>query len=380
MFAYMDLNEEGRPREAYPADTETLPHIKRVSRIKHAILHGYLPAWARILGSTNRQLFYFDCYAGPGRYEFSGKAIDGSPIIAVRAAQRFLLIRPDHFVTLVLIEKDAANVSLLQGHIGELKPFPAHLSVHVLPADSRTLLPDMLAKSQGAAPSFFMIHPYGHPLSVPIINQILSRPRSEALINLMWFRINMDLANPATQILVHQLFGDESWRSQPFMEQTGIAREEGFLSYFSSRLGAKYVLPFRIGFDKEDRVYGERTKYYLLHASNHVRAVMLMKEVMWPLGDEDGTFDFSGESQGVLISRVPKEEQLIEILHRKFMGQHVDFDGIREITWQLPFIEKHYRSAIKQLRAQGLAKVRPVTSKKTGIKGKDLVEFLSGKR
>ena len=375
----MDLNEEGRPREAYAAHTDTLPHIKRVSRVKHAILHGYLPAWARILGSTNRQLFYFDCYAGPGRYELSGKPVDGSPIIAVRAAQRFLLIRPDHFVTLVLIEKDAANVSLLQRHIGELKPFPAHLSVHVLPADSRTLLPDMLAQSQGAAPSFFMIDPYGHPLSIPIINRILSRTHTEALINVMWFRINMDLGNPATQILVDQLFGDTSWRAQRFVDQTGIAREEGFLSYFCSRLNAKFFLPFRIGFDREDKIYGERTKYYLLHASNHVRAAMLMKEVMWPLGDEDGTFDFSGESQGVLISRVPKQEELIEILRREFTGQQVDFDKVRETTWQLPFIEKHYRAAIKQLRALGLAKVSPVTSKKTGIKGKDLVEFLSGK-
>jgi hypothetical protein len=72
----------------------------------------------------------------------------------------------------------------------------------------------------------------------------------------------------------------------------------------------------REGFDKEDRVYGERTKYYLLHASNHVRAVMLMKEIMWPLGDEDGTFDFSGESQGVLISRVPKTRRTPPSMNR----------------------------------------------------------------
>ena len=116
-----------------------------------------------------------------------------------------------------------------------------------------------------------------------------------------------------------------------------------------------------IGFDKEDKIFGERTKYYLLHASNHVRAAMLMKEVMWPLGDEDGTFDFSGESQGVLISRVPKQEELIEILRREFIGHQVDFDKVRETTWQLPFIEKHYRAAIKELRGLGLAKVSPVT-------------------
>ena len=288
-----------------------------------------------------------------------------------------MLIRPDHFITLVLIEKDAVNVNLLEKHLEELKPFPSHLTVHIFPADSKTLVPDILSQTPELAPSFFMVDPYGHPMSVPIVKQILSRPRTEVLINLMWYRINMDLGNLTMHPLLDQLFGDGAWRDQPFIRQTGAVREEGFLTYFCSRLGAQFVLPFRIGFDKEDRVHGQRTKYYLLHASNHVRAVLLMKEVMWPLGDEDGTFDFAGESQGVLISHVPKNEELSQILLREFGGQRLAFNEIREQTWKLPFVEKHYRAVIKQLRAEGQTKVTPVTSKKTGIKGKDLVEFLT---
>jgi three-Cys-motif partner protein len=279
-------------------------------------------------------------------------------------------------MTLVLIEKEARNVKLLEKHVGELKPYPNHLNLAVLPADSRTLVPDILRQNTELAPSFFMVDPYGHPMSVPIIRQILSRPRTEALINLMWYRINMDLANLTMHSLLDQLFGDGAWRDQPFMHQTGTVREEGFVTYFCSRLGAQFVLPFRIGFDQEDRVHGQRTKYYLLHASNHVRAVLLMKEVMWPLGDEDGTFDFSGESQGVLISRVPRIEELRQILLREFKGQRVEYDKIREQTWKLPFVDKDYRAVTKQLRSEGLTTVTPVTSKKTGVRGRDLVEFL----
>ena len=44
----------------------------------------------------------------------------------------------------------------------------------------------------------------------------------------MWYRINMDLGNPAVQEHVDQLFGDQDWRQQPFMEQSGLAREDGF--------------------------------------------------------------------------------------------------------------------------------------------------------
>lgn len=176
------------------------------------------------------------------------------------------------------------------------------------------------------------------------------------------------------------MFGDDSWREQDFMTQTGVAREENFLRFFSARLKAKYLLPFRIGFDPEDKMRGERTKYYLLHASNNPKAVLLMKEVMWPLGDEDGTFDFSGESQGVLISNSPQPQELRNILVREFGGSELSFDSIREHTWKLPFIEKHYRAVIQRLRSEGIAKVTPVTSKKSGLREKDLVRFPQWKR
>jgi hypothetical protein len=159
------------------------------------------------------------------------------------------------------------------------------------------------------------------------------------------------------------------------MRQKSVARENGFLDYFVAKLKAKYVLPFRIGYHSEDKVRGERTKYYLLHASNHPSAVLLMKEVMWPLGDEDGTFDFSGESQGVLISRTPQTDELRQILLREFAGKEESFDDIREQTWKLPFVEKHYREVIQNMRAKGIVMVTPVSSKKSGLKEKDLIRF-----
>ncbi len=355
---------------------ETLPHIKRVSRVKHAMLQRYLPSWAIILGSANRRINYVDCYAGPGRYEFEGVPVDGSPVIAVKAAKAFLLTRPNHSLNVLLTENDEVQAEQLEPQLGPLKPYPKELKVNLLIEDSKTFIADLLSTVPSLAPSFFMIDPYGHPLALPIINQVLSRHKTEALITLMWYRINMDLSNPAVQPNVDRLFGDREWRQQPFMRQKGSARENGFLDYFVSKLSAKYVLPFRIGYDPEDKVRGERTKYYLLHASNHPSAVLLMKEVMWPLGDEDGTFDFAGESQGVLISRTPLIHELREILLREFAGKEQAFDDIREQTWKLPFVEKHYRQVIQDLRAEGIVMVTPISSKKSGLKGKDLIRFM----
>jgi three-Cys-motif partner protein len=228
------------------AGTDALPHIKRVSRIKHAILEKYLPPWAIILGSANRRLNYFDCFAGPGRYEFDGEAVDGSPVIAVRASKAFLGARPSHSLNVILTEKDKHQAQQLERQLGLLTPYPKNLRVEVLQEDSSTFIPDLLSRVQSLAPSFFLIDPYGHPLSLPVINEILSRSHTEVFINLMWYRINMDLSNPAVQGHVDRLFGNQQWRQMPFMEQTGTAREEGFLEYFVSQLRAKYVLRFRI--------------------------------------------------------------------------------------------------------------------------------------
>ena len=355
--------------------SDTLPHIKRVSRIKHTILEKYLPPWAVILGSTSRRLNYFDCFAGPGRYEFEGVAVDGSPLIAVRAAKLFLERHSDHGLSILLTENNERQAKQLDHQLEPLKPFPKNLHVDRLVEDSKTFIPDFLSKIPSLAPSFFMIDPYGHPLTLPVINDILSRKKTEAFINLMWYRINMDLGNPSVQPNVDRLFGDQEWRRQPFMTLKGTSRETAFLDYFTSRIKADYVLPFRIGFDAEDKVKGERTKYYLLHVSNHPKAVLLMKEVMWPLGDEDGTFDFSGESQGVLISHTPQAKELEQILLRELPGAELAFDDIRERTWRLPFVEKHYREVIQKLRREGIALVTPVSSKKTGLRGRDLVRF-----
>lgn len=362
-------------------DTTTeadLQHLKQVSRVKHVILKKYLPSWVQILGSSNLRLCYFDCYAGPGVYELNGNKVEGSPIIAVCAAQEFLGRRSNHFVTVTLVERDQSQRSSLESQLHGLQPYERGLSVHVLAEDAKEFVPDLLNQVPDLAPSFFMVDPYGHPLTIPILNDILRRSQTEALINFMYFRVNMDACNPMVQYHVDEMFGDCEWRAQSFMKMNGKYREEQFLDYFMSKIEAKYKIPFRIRFDVEDGMGRDRTKYYLIHASNHPKAVLLMKEVMWPLGDEEGLFDFSGENQGVLFSRSPREEELRKFLLHTYVGKQMEFDQLREETWNLPFVEKHYRHVLKKLRSEGLVEIVPVSSRtERGLKQKDRVRFLA---
>jgi len=353
-------------------------HLKRVSRIKHEILTRYLPSWATILGSSFDLLYYVDCFAGPGRYEYGSEVVDGSPIIAVKAGKVFAQKNPGKKLGVVIVEDDATQLNQLKIGLKSTLPYPENFQVKTHLADSHSIVPRVISgiRARKLAPSFFLVDPYGHPLSIPTMNDVLALPRSELLINLMWYRINMNMANQAVAHHVTELLGDENWKQQRFTHEHGARKEEAFLRYFCGRLSAQYVLPFRIQYDAhEDRVGGKRTKYYLIHASNSLKAVLLMKEVMWPLGDEEGTFDFSGDSQGVLISQTPQPEELKAILLREFAGQQIAYDDLRGKTWSLPFIDKHYRLVLQELRASGVVEIIPITSKGKGLTGRDLVRF-----
>jgi three-Cys-motif partner protein len=360
------------------SDAGELQHLKQVSRIKHQILTAYLRPWATILGATHRRLRYFDCFAGPGKYESGGKEVLGSPAIAVEAGKEFLAKNPTQQLEITLTDDDPKQVARLKRALAELEPYPAGLTVEPLLADSNDSILNFLRRSRSSLPSFFVIDPYGHPLPVPVINQILGQERSEVFINLMWWRINMDIANPVVQPRLDTLFGDREWRSQEFVKESGDIRRDHFLAYFLSRLSARFTLPFTILYDAvEDRVRGERVKYYLIHGSNSGKAALLMKDIMYKLGDEQGTFGYSGTPQAMLISETPPEEELVDELLRRFAGQEIAFDDIRENTYRLPFIEKHYRSVLQQLRKNGKVQVTPVTSKTDrGLSGRDLVCFL----
>lgn len=327
------------------------------------------------MGSRYRQLAYFDCFAGPGEYELEGRAVEGSPVIAVRSGIEFLKDRSGQNLIMYLIEDDPSQVAQLEAILQNLQPYPENLSVNVRCGDSQSYITKLLENLGRVGPSFFFIDPYGHPLPVPVINGILRRERAETLINLMWFRINMDLYNPLMQGHLDALFGDDNWRRQPFIGMHGVERESAFLEYFRSRLGCKFVLEFKIRYDVEDSTGGDRTKYYLLHASNHMKAVLLMKEAMWPLGDEEGTFDYSGTSQGTLLSSTPTAQELRSILLSEFKGKELSFDELREQTYRLPFVEKHYREVLKPLEGKSVT-IRRISSKKTGISGQDRIRFI----
>ena len=137
-----------------------------------------------------------------------GKPVEGSPIIAVREAVK--LVHSGHVQSLLLylVDENLEQVNRLEARLKNLQPYPQNLTVEVSCADSRSTIPNLLASLPQRIPAFFLIDPYGRPLSLPVIRKIQQRQKTEVLINLMWFSINRDLNNPKVESRLNELF----WR------------------------------------------------------------------------------------------------------------------------------------------------------------------------
>jgi len=348
--------------------------LKEVSKAKHHILQQYFPPWAKILGSTHRNLFYVDCFAGEGKYEGNEP---GSPLIILKKARDITWNKP-YCIHLIFVEKNELYAEKLKQNL-KAEKLNSQISYKVFSEDSRYFIKNLLKKIPYNIPVFFFIDPYGYPISIPVINKILQNKHAEVFLNLMWFQINRDINNPAAAHLLDKMFEHSEWLNQLFYKEHGTEREKKFLEYFCSQVHSQYHFHFRIRFDPEDKMRGgnKRTKYYLIHFCNHPKAILLMKNIMWKLGDEEGTFDYSATSQGVLFSSTPNVDQLIEYLNTYYVGtnRNIEFTKLQIETYKLPFIEKHYRDAIKTLEFNKLVSVKRKKSKKTGIKEGDIICF-----
>jgi three-Cys-motif partner protein len=356
---------------------------KAHTRVKHELLEKYLHAWIPILGSGNPRIAYFDGFAGRGAYDDDSP---GSPVIAVRVADQ----RADYFneIGFTFVEKDPDNYANLQSVLKrELKT-----TKNVKRMEFR-LLHDEFSNVAGAlldfiekwkstlVPSFFFIDPFGFT-GVPfdIVRRILASPKTEVFFTFMLRDVNRFLELPQLAGQMTELYGGECWKGLAPRGDRRQALVELYRSQLHDMAGAKYSLHFKLcESDSTD------TLYHLIHANNNFKGHEIMKGIMYNQG-ANGTFAYLGKKD--LSERTqmrlfdPQDTAILaRELGARFAGQTLAFDAVREAMchpWyqELPFVEKHYRAALKDLAKEGIVKVEPVTSKTSrGLSGLDRVTF-----
>ncbi len=265
---------------------ETLPSGydgRELAFIKHQLLESYLQKLFLIVGSARREqknvkFCYVDCFAGPWGDESEQLETTSIAIsLRVLASCKAGLEKNGIATTIraIYVEQDKASYSRLASFLS--KNTPDGIQVVPLFGDFVRLRERILHEAGPDTFCFFFIDPKGYTeVGVNILRPLLSRPRSEFLINFMYDFANRVLSREAWQQQTQDLLGSS-------IELQGLPpqeREKRALATYQANLRAcmpasqntKY-LPRSAHVRVLDRLR-ERPKYHLIYLTSHPRGII----------------------------------------------------------------------------------------------------------
>jgi len=333
------------------------------------------------MGSVYSKLGYIDGFAGRGIYE-SGEP--GSPILAMRAAQLQIdkIGKLREFLC-VFIEKNDDNFTCLKGQVDKAIPECPAVSCATIHNTFESTINEILEKvdPDRTIPIIYFIDPFGWKgIPFKIIQGIMSQPKSEILFVFMTYEMARFLESPFHEESLSQLFNGDSWKQASI--HTGKKRHEALVQLYEDLLknetDAEYVWSFRVSDS-----FMRRTKYYIIYATHHFKGLRVMKNIMRSQGA--GIFEFLGPDE----ERLRRQQRFVTLdlgqwLKNRFKGRALTFDELCEEVYPssrspvAQYIDSDYRKAIQELEKRGDPEVRITrrSSKKTGLKKRDLIHFL----
>jgi spore photoproduct lyase len=354
------------------------------TRVKHILLEKYLSAWMSILGSRNPKICYFDGFAGRGDY--TGGTL-GSPIIALKVADR----HAQYFGKLFcfFIEKDDDNFknleNILEREKSNIENWEEKIEVRKEKDEFAEVIEeifDYLEKERSIlAPSFFFVDPFGFSgIPFRIIEKIVSNPKTEVFFTFMVRDISRFIEIPQLRDSFVELFDTEEWESMIELPNREKALIELYRKQLHEKIGVKYSICFRVS--ESERL---RTLYYLIHVTNNFKGHTIMKTIMFNQSAHGsfaylGPADVSERSQTKLFD-IHDTGQLKRYLLERFSDKTLTYDTIQEKVchpWysEPPYIDKHFRQALKELEKEHKVRIDRVTSMtERGLRGNDRISF-----
>jgi hypothetical protein len=224
------------------------------------------------------------------------------------------------------------------------------------------LLDDLEETRSILRPSFFFIDPFGYSgFDINTLKRILAHDRSELFINFMIYDIIRFIEADHSQGRMKQLFGSGDFSE--VSEYTSSEKKQQFLvNLYCKQLkdyaGARYVMPFRINTPG----MGKRPRYYLIHASNHIKALMEMKNNMAKVSDAPYRFEAIGITSQLGFFEDPDKTSLREMIrqHSKELSPSpVEYHELEEWAYaNTNGVAKTIKEALMRLEDDGYIRIR----------------------
>jgi len=322
---------------------------------KHIVLRAYLNAWLPILGTTQGRVLFFDGFAGPGEYR-DGEM--GSPIIALDALKNHnARARMSAEIVFAFMEKNAARAAHLRTLVAPYEEgLPNSVKIHIGEEECATSLSALLDNIEGRgkqmAPAFVMLDPFGvSDTPMALVGRVLSHPKSEVYISMMWEWINRFKSRPAFERHLTGLFGTEEWKAGAGL--TGHEAKVYFHDLYARQLranGARYVTSFEL-------LKNNRHVYTIFFATKHPKGMDLMKQAIWK-ADRTGNYQFigrTGEQIDLDIAEAADFRPFANEIRQQFGGK--EDIPVEEVTdWAMTdttdYHSEHVKRALRHLEQE----------------------------
>ncbi len=361
---------------------------KEHTRVKHILLSKYLKVWITALGKYNPKICYFDGFAGKGEYIDikTGQTILGSPIRALKVADEL----SQYFNKLMcfFIEKDEENFKNLAQVLERERPNIKNWQKIEVKKENDEFanviegIFEHMEEGYILVPSFFFVDPFGFSgIPFHVITRILSNPKTEVFFTFMVRDIARFIKLPELEDTFNSLFGADKWKTilassqKPEVALINLYREQ-----LHDAASVKYSWPFRVCTSEK-----VQTLYYLLHVTNNYKGHSIMKDIMFKQSAQ-GNFDYLGPQDIAARSQmklfdINSIKDLRKLLLERFRCKKIGYDRIQEevcMPWfsEPPYLDKHYREALRELEKEGKVIVNRITSKTPkGLSGDDVINF-----
>jgi three-Cys-motif partner protein len=342
------------------------------TKIKHKVLQAYYKIYASKLGNKYNVLF-FDCHGGCGAYLDKSTLHYGSSIILSESAEQIFKDRSTKYGFYVC-EKDKENFDNLEKVIIS-RPFDKKIKIYNDDFNNIIIEPS-IKNSFTKYPTLFFVDPFGY-FDMPIQNfKELIRPfGNELLINFMFDFLNRGISvSNVDETQLTSFFGSNEWKNA--RELNGKERELFLIGLYKQKLkehtGAKYVFAYRLCYPDRSRTY-----YYLIHATNHIDGITLMKSCFASINNGHVEYLGKRKNEPTLFDIKGYQNSILAIeLKLKFFGHNITFNQLWDrIVEDTGYLEKDLRKTLQEMERKNEISVERIESKLTGVKGKDIIKF-----
>lgn len=343
------------PTSAADEHPEYWLEYSNLQHVKHSLIRNYLSGWFPKLALGpwgSRRLVYIDTHAGRGRH-LHGQL--GSPLVALTTllnhSSRDRILENTE-VRLFFIERDDDNLSALQQELSGIR-LPRNVQVSSEADNAFAIIDGAITaldkEGTRLAPSFVFVDPYGFKLPGELLCRLLSYPKTELFVNVIWRELDMAISNarrkeqPGMLETLNLVFHGDRWSQIDSDDHNERAQQ--CVTLLTDLAGAKWGTYIWM-------LHNNRIRYFLLHLTNHDAGRDLMKECIWKACPDGGYCASKSDNphQLLLIEPEPDLERLRDwvvdsLSDRPWYWQDLT-DELREELW----LGKHLNQVIRAMR------------------------------